>query len=337
MRVAILMAGGYAVGSPYDGRRAQICYQAEALERSGHEVIRLNPWESYPLEEMDAVHVVEGGLGNTVGAHGKPKGIKMMGMAPFIDTNIPAWLYRMAAELGSLHPRLMTLQGLYQRQACNCEVVIARSSAEKRILTQGLGIPACKVKLVLNGVNPARPVDVERLEKELGIKGDFVFHLSMFTQARKNVARLIEAIEPLKIPLVIAGTASTGEQEGAVYAAAKRCGRVRILGTLTALQRDSLYAACRVFCLPSMYEGTGLVALEAASHGAAVVITERGGPPDYFGDMADYVDPRSVKSIRAAIQRAWERPRDGRLAAHVTENLSWEASARALAGAYGWS
>ena len=48
---------------------------------------------------------------------------------------------------------------------------------------------------------------------------------------------------------------------------AKRYPTVKILGFLDRDVLDSLYAACKVFCLPSRHEGTGLVALEAASHG----------------------------------------------------------------------
>lgn len=335
VKIAILMAGGYALSPSTDGRKSQILYQAAALERIGHEVARLNPWESYSLEQFDAVHIVEGGLGNIPGVFGRIQGVKKMGMATFIDTSTSNMLYRSLTRMGRLHPRLITQQGLFYRQAQVCDVVIARSRDEERLLVRGIGVPQEKVRIVLNGVNPPGPVDVEGVRRELGIAGDFALHISMFTQARKNVVRLIEAVGPLNIPLVIAGTAGPAEELKPVEAAARAFPAVKLLGRLTQRQRDSLYAACRVFCLPSIYEGTGLVALEAASHGAAVVITRHGGPPDYFADLAEYVEPLDVANIREAIRRAWERPRDGRLQAHVVEKLSWDHSARSLAAAYG--
>jgi len=98
---------------------------------------------------------------------------------------------------------------------------------------------------------------------------------------------------------------------------------------------QSLYAGCRVFCLPSLHEGTGLVALEAAAHGAGVVITRNGGPPDYFKDLAYYVDPVGVGDIRDTILQAWEKPQGAELRAHVLSSLTWDQSARSLAAAYG--
>jgi glycosyltransferase involved in cell wall biosynthesis len=97
---------------------------------------------------------------------------------------------------------------------------------------------------------------------------------------------------------------------------------------------QNLYAACTVFCLPSVHEGTGLVALEAASLGARIVITRNGGPPDYFADMAEYVDPFSVESIRAGVERAWNAAPSDKLRSHVLTNLTWDASARSLISAY---
>ena len=38
-----------------------------------------------------------------------------------------------------------------------------------------------------------------------------------------------------------------------------------------------LYARSKVLCLPSLFEGVGLVALEAACYGAKIAITQIGG------------------------------------------------------------
>jgi len=337
MKLGLLMAGGYALSPATDGRKSQIHYQADALERIGHDVVRLNPWESYDLTSLDALHIVEGGLGNTVCVFSRAPGVKKIGMATFIDTATANWQYRMLTAAGDLHPRFITQQGLFRRQARVCDVIIARSRDEVRLLTKGVGIDPIKVRIVLNGVNPPPPlnkIDLQLVREQFGLVGDFALHISMFTHARKNVVSLIHAVGRAQIPLVIGGTAPAGETHEVYDTAKLYPGIVKFVGRLTALQRDSLYAACRVFCLPSLYEGTGLVALEAASHGAAVVITKCGGPPDYFNDMAEYVDPLSIASIADGIKRAWEKGRNLRLQKHVIENLSWDASAQSLAAAY---
>jgi glycosyltransferase involved in cell wall biosynthesis len=89
-----------------------------------------------------------------------------------------------------------------------------------------------------------------------------------------------------------------------------------------------------VFCLPSSHEGTGLAALEAASHGAALVITRHGGPKDYFLQHAEYVDPFDVGDIARALKKVWEQPRTGALQEHISSNLTWDHSAQALERVY---
>jgi glycosyltransferase involved in cell wall biosynthesis len=336
MKIGILMAGGYGLEPFTDGRKVLTHKQANALERIGHHVVRMNPWESYPLETFDAIHLVEGGVGNIPGTYGPILNVRKMGMSIFLDTNRASWLYRLIGYLGQIHPRFMTHQGVICRQAKVCAVIIAKNRVEKRLLVQGLGIPEEKVKVVFDGVDAPGPVEPERVREELGLHGDFIFHVSMFTQPRKNVCRLIQAAQLLGLPLVIAGTAGDAAATQVIYRAAEGHGKVRFLGQITALQRDSLYAACRVFALPSLFEGIGLVALEAGVQGANVVATQSGGPPDYFGDHVDYVNPKSVTSIRDALARAWNRPRDGKLRDHLLTNLTWEASARSLATAYGF-
>lgn len=334
MKFGVIMPGGYTVVPHTDGRKSQIHYQADALERLGHEVVRMSPWENYDLSGFDALHVVEGGLANMVGVFSRSPSIKRLGVAPFLDTMASGQLYRAATIVGSVHSRVLTLQGLFRRQSANCDIWFARSRDEVRLLVDGIGISEKKVKTILNGVNPPGPVDTEGVRRELGIEGDFVFHLSSFMQRRKNVVKLIEAVGPMGYPLIIAGSRDSGDCDDEVTRAAGRFNSVRLIGQLTAHQRDSLYAACRVFCLPSVYEGTGLAALEAASHGAAVVITGNGGPRDYFADLAEYVNPKSVTSIRDAVRTAWSKPKSQELKAHVLRDLTWDKSAQSLVEAY---
>src|SRR5207302_3171004 len=135
-------------------------------------------------------------------------------------------------------------------------------------------------------------------------------------------------------PLVIAGTPEPGATLDRVKALAARHANVQLFGFLEQSTLNALYAACKVFCLPSHHEGTGLAALEAATYGAAVVITRRGGTRDYFGDLVEYVEPENDRDIRAAVTRAWDRPRSHALRDYVLRSLTWERSATALADAY---
>ena len=63
-----------------------------------------------------------------------------------------------------------------------------------------------------------------------------------------------------------------------------------------------LYDRAKVFALPSINEGVGLVALEAAMHECNIVITNIGGPKEYYpSGLAQLVDPYNIDSIGRAI------------------------------------
>jgi glycosyltransferase involved in cell wall biosynthesis len=76
------------------------------------------------------------------------------------------------------------------------------------------------------------------------------------------------------------------------------------------------------------------VALEAGAAGANLVVTRNGGPPDYFLDCAEYVDPSSTRSIQAGLSQAWHAPRNDKLRRHIVERLSWAESGRCLERLY---
>jgi glycosyltransferase involved in cell wall biosynthesis len=337
MQIGFLLPGEFALGNPGNGVAEQARRQAEALERRGHCVVRLNPWQWHDETQLDVLQFFLGGPQlHDVTADRAPSRPRLLVFAPIIDSNQSFRTYRLAALAGSVCRRFLTVPGILRRQALRSDVVVCRSGHERERLIQGLGVAAEKIERVLNGCPPvtASPDAPEELERSLALPRHFVLHLSAFTQERKNVLRLVEAVEPLGLPLVIAGNAVAGPILSELERKARAGAQLRILGFVDANTKAMLYRRCRVFCLPSYHEGTGLAALEAASHGARVVITRNGGPRDYFLDHAEYVDPFDVQDIRAAVRRAWERQDDGELRRHVNERLTWDASAEALERVY---
>jgi glycosyltransferase involved in cell wall biosynthesis len=96
----------------------------------------------------------------------------------------------------------------------------------------------------------------------------------------------------------------------------------------------SFYQRAKVHALPSWFETTGLVSLEAAALGCNVVTTDRGYAREYFGSQAWYCDPAEPESIVAAITGALSAPPDPALRQQVLERYTWEAAAEATARAY---
>lgn len=338
LRIGFLLPGNFALAHAGNGVRVQAERQLEALAALGHTALRLEPWTPLARDSLDVLHFFSGGF-----PHYRIAPILRMAsprcrlvFSPIIDSNVANVPYRLAAALGRLHPKLFTIPGELATQAREVDAVVCRSAFEQKRVVRGLGVPAGKAHIVLNGVSPPRPdADAAAARLRFGLPQDFCLHVSAYTQPRKNVERLIRAVGPLGLPLVIAGIATDPAHKARLEALARPYAGIRFLDYLETQWRDSLYAAARVFCLPSEHEGTGLVALEAASYGAAIVITRNGGPRDYFGELAEYVDPESVEDIRAAVQRAWQAPRTDRLRRHVNEQLSWRQSAEGLLRVYG--
>lgn len=334
LRIGFLGLSAWTIGSRGNGVIAQAKYQAAALQRAGHEVHLLDMWKPTDPSGLDVVQFFIGGYGTHMIETVNHELVKELVFAPIIDSNEPNWKYRLAAKLGTLHPKFTTVPGMFRIQGRASDLVIARSEHERARVVDGLGVDPSKVEIVLNGVDPPPSSDPTLARRALGLPDEYALHVSIYHQERKNVANLIRAVGPTGVPLVIAGAATASAELDAIKALAEQHRNVKLLGFLDKDVLASLYAGARVFCLPSEHEGTGLVALEAATHGAAVMITANGGTRDYFIDLAEYVDPKSVEGIRAAFERAWNRPRDGRLREHVLKNLTWDQSAAALVRAY---
>ena len=77
------------------------------------------------------------------------------------------------------------------------------------------------------------------------------------------------------------------------------------MGFVSDEELSMLYNKAKVFALPSINEGVGLVALEASMHGCNIVITKLGGPKEYYPKgMAQTVNPYDIDDIGQAVLKA---------------------------------
>jgi len=149
-------------------------------------------------------------------------------------------------------------------------------------------------------------------------------------EPRKNLSRLVEAHAGLPNdlssahPLLIVGPPGW-ELEEALPAV--RSPRVKVAGFVPDEELAALYAACSVFCYPSLYEGFGLPVLEAMQAGAPTVTSSVSSLPEVGGDAVVYVDPRDEAAIRDALERLLRTP---------AERADLAARARRRAGEFSW-
>lgn len=161
---------------------------------------------------------------------------------------------------------------------------------------------------------------------------DFVLSVGRISP-RKNHLNLIKAMKKLKLPLVLVGPINDGIYYQACRQEAAGSG-VIFIDTLSQTELASAYAAAKVHALVSWYDTPGLVSLEAALAGCAIVSTDRGSTREYFESMAYYCDPGDIDSICQAIKSAWLAPKNQKLKDIVLQKYIWEKTAAKTVEAY---
>ena len=160
-------------------------------------------------------------------------------------------------------------------------------------------VPPKKLMLVPIGFE-VEPQDMG----EGGSRESFCLHVSTLYQPRKNVLRLIGAAKKYGFRLVLAGAHGTQSDFEPIQKAIGDAPNIEIKGFLSEEELRNLYLRAKVFALPSIEEGVGIVALNAGVLGANIVITDRGGPKEYFGDKAQIVNPMDGDAIGHAVMKA---------------------------------
>jgi len=187
-------------------------------------------------------------------------------------------------------------------QAADRVVVIGNHWAG--FVTTTLGLPAAKVRLIVNGVPdpgrlPAAPVDDGPCRLlALGELGP-----------RKGTPEIIEAaagdlLARRNIQVTLAGNGPVDEYRRTV-AARGLGGRMALPGWVSATDAQSLLRDCHIFLLPSRDEGLPIAILEAMAAGRAIVATPVGAIPDAIEDGVTglVVPPGDAGALASALDR----------------------------------
>lgn len=283
-----------------DGSKMQAEIWAKELERKGHTVDRINPWEHYNWKNYDVVHVFGFGLWNYDMIHWGSGINPNFVFSPIIDTNTPMWKYKLATHFGCKKLRLFSQNYALRQLKQDIKLFFARTKYEADYLRQGYGISEDKIAIV--------PLSYREINYNPSIeKEPFCLFTGTMTQPRKNVPRLIEAARKYGFNLKLVGNKGNAESEAKLRSLIGDANNIEILGFVSDKELNSLYNRAKVFALPSINEGVGLAALEAAICGCNIVITKLGGPKEYYEkETAELVNPYDVDDIGQAVLRALE-------------------------------
>lgn len=206
------------------------------------------------------------------------------------------------------------------------DIVLTNSHAESEKIAKMWNLPAEKFFKTRNAIGSDYLVDGDpRLFRDkFGIKSDFILSVGNIDK-RKNTRMLVRAAEALGKPLIVIGAV---RDESYFRSILGESSHAQFLGPIFEGEMiRSAMAACRMFALPSLLETPGLAALEAASQGAQIMITQEGATREYFGDSAIYVDPMSFESVVNGIEESFKKDSFSGSKQSFRSTYTWELAA----------
>lgn len=327
MKIAYILSLECVISGDSNGVKMQAKIWAECLKKMGHEVALVNPWEHYRWIEFDVIHIFGAGLW----LHEFVRKISLKNnnvvISPIIDTIKSVGAYRMASYWGFPKLRLYSSNFVLRETKRYVKKFYTRSQHESDFLIESYGIDEERiVKIPLSCRFDGIKQDVQ--------KEDFCFHVSSIVQPRKNVVRLIKAANKYGFRLVLAGNKGTQDEYKYLEKIINGNPNISVLGFVSKEQLIELYDKAKVFALPSITEGVGLVALEAAARGCDIVMTNLGGPKEYYADLAYLVNPFSVDEIGRGVINALGTTKQPQLKQHILSDYSLEKLTQQLLDSY---
>ncbi len=241
--------------------------------------------------------------------------------------------------LVSARARLLFRTAMRLAQRAAAAVICISEATRRDLLAHFPGLDPARVEAIPLAPAPQfRPqpeAEVRRVRAAYGLPPEFALYVGI-NKPHKNLPRLLEAwgTLPAAPPLVLAGPWDPRYPEAKAAAARLPPGRARFLGPVPEADLPGLYAACRVFVFPSLYEGFGLPVVEALACGAAVACANTASLPEAAGEAAVLFDPHDPAAITAGVQAALALPPDPAPRLAQAASFSWERTAAATLAAY---
>jgi glycosyltransferase involved in cell wall biosynthesis len=226
------------------------------------------------------------------------------------------------AYRGSLWVRLyMRLVAVAARRA---NVIITDSQHSKQDIVEHLRVPPERVRVVYLAADPdCRPVSEQTtlaaVRRKYGLPEAYVLYLGGFDQ-RKNLYMLLQAYARLcqslcaeAPPLVVAGRLPPVQTP--LFPDPRRMSRelgieprVIFTGWIAEQDKPALYSGALFFTFLSLYEGFGLMPLEAMSCGTPVLVSRTSSLPEIVGAGGLMVDPMDLDAIVEAMAALLQEP-----------------------------
>ena len=333
MKIAYIIRPHSVLAGRFDGIRSQAVTWGSALVDKGHQVDYIDNWGNYDWSSYDVVHFFgSGSWVNTIRIHLSKMNDKFV-YSPIYDPN--PFLESKSQHIQKKISKLTRGKwncALYDvcREYKGYRKILVRSEYESDMIQRLFDVSKNNIVKV-----PLSYSHILNFEDKLPKKENFVFHLSLFTHPRKNVIRLVKASQKYGFKLKIAGKPGTEEVYKDFMRVVNKAPNIEVLGIISEEEKKDLYRRAKVFALPSISEGVGIVAVDAALYGDDIVVTNIGGPKEYYNDMAEIVNPYSVDEIGQACMRLLNgRTYQPELRKYIEDNYSLDVISDKLISVY---
>jgi glycosyltransferase involved in cell wall biosynthesis len=295
----------------------------------GHEPLTEN------LREYDALHFFGAAFEfSRIIKIAKSKGYSVV-VSPLHATRRSSLLWRSWGLVDPFLP-VSTFYGMTKNVLDYADVLAVASDGEAQEIQNSFGVGDEKMTTVPLGINTSKFSNntKNKFVDEHG-KEDFVLQVSRINPVKGQV-RLIKSLRNENIQVFFIGPYDGGSKS--YFQKFKRMVRkndnVHYLGFVEEETLVSAYRAARVHVLPSTRDLFGLVNLEAAACGCAVVSSHNKTLQSYIGEHIHFCDPTSTQSIRRETLRAFQKGSPNNLSKTVLKNFSWQKSGDKLKKVY---
>lgn len=178
--------------------------------------------------------------------------------------------------------------------------IVAISEFVKEDILKRLGCPSKKISVIYNSIliDKKEVVDFSSLKSKYNIEANQYYFTVAQLRPHKNLDTIIRVFEEIKIkgiPLptkwLISGVGGNAKNDLQLQIESKGlAGNIILTPFISNAERNTLYANCRAFLFPSIFEGFGMPPVEAMYMGVPVIATKRTCIPEVTLNQAYYVD-----------------------------------------------
>ena len=248
-------------------------------------------------------------------------------VSPILDSNKNLTKLKLYSRIGINFLKISNSYHSFLNIKKLIKKIIVRSEFEKKYINKIFGFD------ILNTVT--LPLSYNLPENQSSVKESFCLHVSILTDDRKNVKRLIQAAIKYNFNLILVGHLRNDNKAKLFFSWIGDNKNIQYLGILSKTKLLDLYSRASVFALPSISEGVGIVALEAAAMGCNIVITNIGGPKEYYNNLAKFINPYNIDDIGIAINEFLNGDTfQPKLSDHIKDNFSLDKITNELIRVY---